>query len=167
VQLFAVIVNEYNLDFPRVVKEVTSYISFLNLSVFSLFEFGCKAHFIDPLMRLMLVSLTPVVIVIVLMTARWMMGWEMLTITADVRKKWRHRFFSFALITMFLVLPSVRCHSCTLRVAVPSACLSVRASVVLALSFSRSLALSLSPYLCAPASPSASLSVSPALPVMS
>ncbi len=105
-QLFVVVVNEYDLQFPSVVRIVTSSLSFLNLSMFSVVTLGCRVSFLDQFDRLLIVTLIPICVTALLGLFHTLLRVRV-WFDESTRVRWQHNLFTGVLIVMFLVLPSV------------------------------------------------------------
>ena len=109
-QLFAVLVNEYELQFPYIVKLVSDSFNFVSFNVFSFITFGCRAATIDQYGKLMLVTIVPTSLLALLFTTTLLLRLECLTrrvMTSSTRSHWRSLLQTIAMAIMFLVLPTV------------------------------------------------------------
>jgi hypothetical protein len=62
-QVASNIASEYEILFPYAVFAITNWFQFVNLSLFSLVQIGCKAQLISHYDRLQIVTLLPLSIV--------------------------------------------------------------------------------------------------------
>ena len=105
-QLFLVVVNEYSLTFPSIVSVLSDYVSWLNLSLFSIVNLSCKVAFIDQFDRLKIVTLVPIALTAALGLMHALLRFDVL-FEERKRRRWQHLLFTSVLVVMFLVLPSV------------------------------------------------------------
>ena len=108
-QLFAVLVNEYGIHYPYIVRTVTSSLSFTNFDVFSFVRFGCKSAEMDQFGHLQLMTAVPAGLLLVLAVLIALLSTS--ASDAALPLATRHRLRSWlrtlAMVVMFLVLPAV------------------------------------------------------------
>ncbi len=101
------VVNEYSLTFPSIVRVISNWLTWLNLSLFSLVNLSCRVSFIDQFDRLLIVTLLPIGLMVLLGVLHAVLRFNVL-FDERTRKRWQHALFTTVLVIMFLILPSVR-----------------------------------------------------------
>ena len=104
-QVSTVMTTSYDIDFPNVVDKVSSYFEFVNFSLFSFVQIGCKATAFDQFDRLLVVTLIPLVLVAVLAAAHT--AFRCLPVRPWTKAKWQLGTFAAILSVTFLCYPIV------------------------------------------------------------
>ncbi len=104
-QVASTIATQYEILFPNAVLVITGWFDWVNLSFFSLFRLGCKAHLFDHFDNVIIVTLVPIAIVLLNAMAYLLLKCPCVSKTTRIR--FQRIPFLVILVTCFLSYSAV------------------------------------------------------------